>query len=326
MKKHLLSLVVLCTAQCATGADGADATKGPSAIALRKAPAWAASRPEATMILGAGRAGGRLVGVGARGMVLLSDDEGGSWRQARQVPVRTTLTAVHFANPRAGWAVGHNGTILATSDGGETWTLQRFDEGADQPLFSVAFLDARRGIAVGLWSLILVTADAGATWRTVTLPGPPGGGKADRNLLKVFADPTGALYVAAERGTVLRSADGGATWSYHETGYTGSFWAGTVAPNGDVMVGGLRGNMYRSRDQGQSWQKVDTGTKSSLTDIVSAGDEVVAVGLDGAIVKSTDQGATFRSTQRGDRAPLTALVPRSDGQWVLFSKQGLLNP
>lgn len=278
------------------------------------------------MILGATRAGGRIVGVGSRGMVLMSDDDGAHWRQAKQVPVRTTLTAVHFVNDRAGWAVGHNGTILATVDGGETWNLQRFDDVADQPLFSITFLDERRGVAVGLWSLVLVTGDGGRSWRQVVLPPPPGGGKADRNLLKVFSDGGGVLYVAAERGTVLRSDDAGATWAYHDTGYTGSFWSGVAAGNGDILVGGLRGNLYRSRDKGLSWQKVETGSKSSLTDITAAGGEIVAVGLDGIVVKSVDQGATFKATQREDRTALTALVPGKAGQWVLFSKQGVVRP
>src|SRR3977135_3294331 len=60
------------------------------------------------------RAGTRLVAVGQRGHVLLSDDDGTSWRQAA-VPVSVDLTAVHFASPQRGWAVGHDGAILHSS-------------------------------------------------------------------------------------------------------------------------------------------------------------------------------------------------------------------
>ena len=35
---------------------------------------------------------------------------------------RTYLTAVAFADATHGWAVGDDGTILATTDGGATWT------------------------------------------------------------------------------------------------------------------------------------------------------------------------------------------------------------
>ena len=41
----------------------------------------------------------------------------------------STLQAVHFVDVERGWAVGGNGTVLATRDGDRTWTAQ----GADTP-------------------------------------------------------------------------------------------------------------------------------------------------------------------------------------------------
>jgi photosystem II stability/assembly factor-like uncharacterized protein len=68
-------------------------------------------------------AGDRLVAIGERGMVVLSDDGGRQWRQAR-VPVSVTLTSASFADTRQGWIAGHSGVVLHTSDGGESWSLQ----------------------------------------------------------------------------------------------------------------------------------------------------------------------------------------------------------
>ncbi len=56
-------------------------------------------------------------GGGERGIVLLSDDAGVSWRQAK-VPVSVSLTAVQFVDAEQGWAVGHLGVVLHTQDGG----------------------------------------------------------------------------------------------------------------------------------------------------------------------------------------------------------------
>jgi hypothetical protein len=55
-------------------------------------PAQANVRAAASLQLSVARAGKRLVSVGERGLVLLSDDDGRSWRQARQVPVSVALT------------------------------------------------------------------------------------------------------------------------------------------------------------------------------------------------------------------------------------------
>ncbi len=275
-------------------------------------------------LLASAQAGRRLVAVGERGVVMLSDDGGRSFRQAREVPVDVTLTAVSFADERRGWAVGHWGTVLATTDGGETWVRQRQDVKADQPLFAVHFFDARHGVAVGLWSLVLVTGDAGASWQRVTMEPPEGSRKADLNLLGLFADTQGRLYAAAERGMVLRSDDRGASWTYAATGYKGSFWTGLALPDGVLLVAGLRGSLYRSTDEGRNWQRVETASKSSITAMAQHLGVVTAVGLDGLTLRSTDRGASFTGALRPDRAALTALSMTGDGRTVLYSRQGVV--
>src|SRR5690606_1104372 len=52
---------------------------------------------------------------------ITSDDQGQTWRQA-EVPVSVSLTAVHFASSTLGWAVGHDGVVLKTEDGGQVWS------------------------------------------------------------------------------------------------------------------------------------------------------------------------------------------------------------
>ncbi|RFQ06817.1 glycosyl hydrolase, partial [Pseudomonas sp. ATCC 13867] len=66
--------------------------------------------------------------------VLLSDDQGKNFRQARSVPLSTPLTGVSFVDADHGWAVGHWGAILVTSDGGESWQIQRMASDVDRPL------------------------------------------------------------------------------------------------------------------------------------------------------------------------------------------------
>jgi hypothetical protein len=61
-----------------------------------------------------------------------------------------------------GWAVGASGTILATGDGGATWTQQT--SGTTNTLNAVSFVDTSHGWATGLGGTILATNDGGATW------------------------------------------------------------------------------------------------------------------------------------------------------------------
>jgi len=320
MIKTLVASIALCAATAAfaqTPSEGTVAT-----WSAKPAHAWAA--PAHMMLLDATRAGKRIVAVGEHGIVLLSDDEGKTYRQARSVPVSATLSAVSFADDKHGWVVGQWGVILATSDGGETWGKQRMDTAVDQPLFSVLFTNDRDGVAVGLWSMLLQTHDGGKTWTKTALPKPPDGGKADRNLYHVFSDQKGALYISAEQGIVLKSTDGGVNWDYLATGGKGSLWSGVAMPDGRIVVGGLLGSLFQSSDGGATWQPLKAETKSSITSLVAAGNGLIAVGLNGLVMQQRASGASFEVAQRPDRAALTATLTDAGGKPMLFSKEGVL--
>ncbi|MGF6933749.1 photosystem II stability/assembly factor-like uncharacterized protein [Paraburkholderia sp. UCT70] len=235
----MIKMLVACAALCAIAAVWALPPGTVAQWAAMPARAWAG--PSHMMLLDAARAGKRIVAVGEHGVIVLSDDEGKTWRQARQAPVSATLSAVTFIDAQRGWAVGQWGVILATTDGGETWERQRMNRSVDQPLFSVLFTNERDGLAVGLWSLMLATHDGGKTWAKVTAPKPPGSTRADRNLYHIFADRQGALYIDSEQGMVLKSTDGGANWSYLATGGKGTLWSGVALPDGRIVVGGAAG-------------------------------------------------------------------------------------
>ncbi|GAB2458181.1 YCF48-related protein [Comamonas humi] len=318
-----LGLAVAVLTACAAGGHGAMAQVTADAKSLIH-PAWKSSSLTSTMYLDAALAGKRIVAVGERGTIALSDDMGATWRQARSVPVPAMLTSVYFVDEKAGWAVGHWGVVLKTEDGGETWTLQQSTSETDQPLFSVYFRTPTEGIAVGLWSLMLRTEDGGKTWNKVELPAAPGKKRADQNLFRIFADAQQALYVAGERGALLRSADGGRHWDAIDTGYSGSLWAGIVLHDGSLLVGGLRGTVLRSPDQGNTWRQVPTAVTSSITDFLQLRDgSIIATALDGIELTSVDSANSFKSSQRPDRAAYTAAVSPDGTNSILFTARGM---
>ncbi|TGN98884.1 WD40/YVTN/BNR-like repeat-containing protein [Burkholderia sp. USMB20] len=320
----MIKTLIACTALCAAVTAFAQSQDGGTVAAWAAKPAHSWAAPTHMMLTDATRAGSRIVAVGEHGIVLLSDDDGKTWRQARRVPVAATLSAVSFADAKHGWAVGQWGAILATDDGGDTWVTQRLDTSVDQPLFSVLFTSVQDGIAVGLWSLMLQTHDGGRTWTRTTLPKPPGGGKADRNLYRVFADAAHALYIVSEQGMVLKSTDAGANWTYLPTGGKGTLWSGVAMPDGRLVVGGLLGSLFESRDGGATWTALKTGTRSSITGLVATGGGLVGVGLDGLTLAQRVADGPFDVAQRADRAALTAALIDARGRPILFSQDGVL--
>ena len=294
---------------------------------IKHHPAPAVAGADRAAMLSAVRAGRRIVAVGDRGIVLLSDDSGKTFRQARHVPTRATLNSVSFTNEREGWAVGHWGVILHTVDGGETWALQRDDLSVDRPLFAVWFKDERSGLAAGLWSLLLRTEDGGKTWTRVSLSAAGGHKDSGKNLFEIFQGPQGDLFIAAEQGSVYRSRDGGRRWSEIETGNTGTFWTGITLDSGVMLVAGLRGRIYRSIDGGSAWTAVESNARSSITGIVQLPDgRVVAVGLDGVSLESRDRGISFTVSIRPDQLANTAVAAGPAGEAVRFTSGGVELP
>jgi photosystem II stability/assembly factor-like uncharacterized protein len=308
------------------------------------------------LLLDVTRAGQRLVAVGEYGNILLSDDDGKSWHQAKDVPTTVTLTSVYFTDEQTGFAVGHDTLILATTNGGETWE-KRFGGGeSDNALLSVFFKNASHGWAVGAFNYTLETKDGGKTWveHKTLMPPPaqPAGGAAAAPAEPVELDPTKAvrpddpyaaatgdenhlnemfqgpdadtIFVAAEAGAVYRSLDGGTTWTKILTGYIGSFWGGLTAKDGSVYVVGMRGNIWRSTDKGTTWAKLDTaGADQSIASGLQLADgSFVFVGLGGQVLYSPD-GAKFTLTYRPDRRGLNAVALDGADTLLVFGESGV---
>lgn len=321
---------------------------------LLEVAAHADVRAASTVQLAVTRAGDRLVSVGARGTVLLSDDGGRHWRQARTVPVSVALTEVCFVDAQLGWAVGHSGVVLHTRDGGESWVRQLdgrqaaqavldearalaaggaheagrrlreaqalVEDGPDKPLLSVHFADARHGWAVGAYGLALATDDGGQSWRAfmARLPNPRG-----KHLYQIRADGA-RLLIAGEQGALFRSEDAGHAFAELATPYPGSFF-GALAPTPEgVLAYGLRGNVWRHGNGDTGWTQVVLEQPVTITSGVRLADgALVLADESGRLLRSDDQGRSFRALQAKAPHAVTALVQLADGALVLSGARGL---
>ena len=315
-----IAVVALAAAALGAPAAGAPARVAPPPLGE---PGYARPAPRAaeSLLLAATRAGRRVVAVGEYGNVLLSDDDGKAWRQAKSVATTTTLTAVRFIDAERGWAVGHGGMVLATLDGGETWAALAGKPAGTEILFSIHMDGADRGLAVGSYGLALRTVEGGRRWGEVDLAQGEDG---ERHLNHILAAGPDVLLVAAEGGTVFRSQDRGNTWQALRTPYKGSLWGGLALADGSVLVYGMRGKILRSADAGRNWTEVASGTDQSLTGACqSANGTVVVVGLGGAVVVSDDGGRSFAARIRPERTSHAAVVCNEDRSAIVFGPQGV---
>ncbi len=268
----------------------------------------------------------RLVTVGERGHILVSDDQGDSWKQI-VVPTNALLTRLVFIDETTGWAVGHQQVILKTEDAGDTWQLQYQNENLDQPaLFDVWFKNRLDGIAIGAYGLFLKTSDGGKNWEEVyqeSLEDYEIGFPHFYSLS--FDQNNGLLYLAGELGLLAQSSDYGETWTKLESPYQGSFFNIKVLPNGYALVAGLRGHLFRTTDNGNSWTQIKTNTTSVLQKIVLLpNNKLVIVGADGTLLLSDDFAKNVTLKQRGDRVHLASAVALANLDVLLVGVNGIL--
>lgn len=325
------------------------AARGGAVKAVESAldrPAATVRSPERSVLLGAALAGNRIVAVGERGVVVLSDDGGRQWTQA-PLPTSVTLTAVRFVDAKRGWAIGHGGIVLATQDGGSRWTRQldgrraaqivleaarasgdakRIAEaerlvadGPDKPLLDLV-IDPKRVLVVGAYGLALASLDGGQSWTswTARLPNPKG--------LHLYAarQRGETLLLAGEQGLVLISQDGGQTFRRVETPYKGSFFAAELmAASADILLAGLRGNVIRSRDGGANWTPIASPAPVSITaTAIDAQGQVLAANQAGLVMSL--QGEQLVPLNAAPLPPLNGLLVQSAGAILALSNQGAL--
>jgi photosystem II stability/assembly factor-like uncharacterized protein len=151
--------------------------------------------------------------VGRNGTILKTVNGGTTWL-TQTSGTTFWLWGTYFLNQNIGWASGGygSGVILRTSDGGNTWT----STATANEIADVYFVDANRGWAVtnGI-ARILRSIDGGATWATMK---PPGSAAWLTSVNFVSATEG---WVTGAGGTILYTADAGATWTPATSGVSG---------------------------------------------------------------------------------------------------------
>ncbi|MHC8314677.1 WD40/YVTN/BNR-like repeat-containing protein [Pseudomonas sp. LB3P31] len=319
-------------------------------------PAMRAPQAQHAVLLDLARAGTRLVAVGERGIALLSDDNGVSWRQA-QVPVSVSLTAVQFANANNGWAVGHAGVVLVSHDGGENWAVQLdgrraaqlevqaarealsgavdqeaavarvqtaerlVSDGPDKPFLALNVVDDQHALIVGAYGLAFATTDGGRTWQSLMghIDNPMGAH------LYAIARQGERWFLAGEQGYLARSDDGAKSFSAVDSPYPGSFFALQIRDDGTLLAAGLKGNAFISSDFGDSFEPAPVPMPVSFSDAIRTDDgQLLLVNQGGALFRTGAQpGSLLTPYGKPLGKPVASVIQAVDGSLVLAGFTGL---
>lgn len=206
---------------------------------------------------------------------------------------------IAFLDNNQGWAV-INGLFTTTSwvwhslDGGKTWqTLNVTNTG---PLTGIAIVDASTLVAVsGTSDLIFRSTNAGVTWTAV--PHPTGG--AWFGAVR-FVPGTQTGWTVGEGGKILKSTDGGATWTLQRDAshFDNLLDVSFADLNNGWAVGG---EQLHTTDGGTTWVNQATGVSPSFS-VYAVSPTAAWVGGIEDLARTTDGGTTWTIEQPSDTA------------------------
>ena len=117
-----------------------------------------------------------------------------------------------------------------------------------------------------------------------------------------FALADGTLIAMGSSGSILRSADRGATWTDVRRQSSESFSTPLALTDGTLITTGESGTILRSADGGATWQVVraqsETGEPLN-TPLALADGTLIVKGILGTILRSTDGGRTWAQVRAG---------------------------
>jgi photosystem II stability/assembly factor-like uncharacterized protein len=221
------------------------------------------------------------------------------WNWGNPKPQGNTLRAVEFAGTR-GFAAGDFGTLLRTDDRGRTWT--GVASGTTAPITHISIAD-QNTIVIGSGCALRRSDDGGITFKAPA--GSPLEGCANEISSLSFPSPqTG--YLLLRDGEVVRTTDGGATFSGHGVVPGTDATQPPSAPETatDILFtddntgfavtrGSAGGAVYRTTDGGSTWFQRTTST-TGLNGLYFPDPSVgYAVGDANTVLKTTDGGETW---------------------------------
>ncbi|MCW2995547.1 MAG: hypothetical protein JWQ18_3042 [Conexibacter sp.] len=232
------------------------------------------------------------------------------WLWGNPLPQGNTLRAMAFADAGTGYAVGDFGTLLKTTDAGDTWT--GLPAGTFSNLTEVEAIDANTVVAGG-GCVARLSTDGGQSFSRIAFTPVESSCPDGSHLAAIWYVSAQHGYLVLADGSVFETTNG--TDFATKTAIPGSKQAGGgVVPTDAVFLTDTSGyvttsdgNIYITTDSGVTWKSV-SATNRPVKAITFASAKVgYAVGDGSLFLKTTDGGATWLPRDIGTGENLTAI-------------------
>lgn len=242
-----------------------------------------------------------------------SSDGGNSWKPIDDLP-RAYVSRVQFLDSLNGYAVGRD-TLLATTDGGKTWTAKAAGSGHD--LRSIRCSDRTTCLLSTVkGDVLLKTTDGGDTATEITPSSQP-------IYAAAFASSSRVTAVGSNGATVI-SDDGGQNYTPISRDIAGQYSSLRAGPGNSAFALGLKGSLAVTTDGGSNWKTLAIPTSSDVKDLSFPSAQTgYALDAKGGLFKTTNAGTTWQTLDTGSTSAPAALAAPADDTLVLVGPTGI---
>jgi len=242
-----------------------------------------------------------------RGRLYVTNDASKTW-QVVTLPPDILYRGLIFLDARRAFIVGDAGTLLASEDGGKSWTIRKVP--TVDNLNDITFV-GEAGWIVGGSGLVLHTANGGTTWEKQETKIPQG-------LASVFFSDAQNGWAVGWMGIVVRTKDGGRKWD--PVKIADASWSLTAVHFRDAKNGwiiGILGQMLRTKDGGETWALQKVPSTSMLTAIYYNSAGVGYATVEDDVLTSKDGGDNWTAAGINQWLFFKRLVPVGNTLWAV---------
>lgn len=235
---------------------------------------------------------------------------------SQNVGVAPSLWGIYFTDYNTGFAVGTNGTIIKTINGGQNWTA--LNSGITQMLKDVFFVNNSVGYAVGI-DKVIKTIDGGNTWVDKT--------DISWNFNTVYFLDANTGFIGSGY-SIEKTTDGGDTWTNLNVGNSGDSWSAIQFINANIGYAcghDINGNgiLYKTTNGGANWNAQNVGVVPALNSLSFINAlEGCAVGTPGVFLKTSDGGQNWSYTSFSNTSYNDFLKVKMINQNTLYIASG----
>lgn len=219
------------------------------------------------------------------------------------------------------WVVGSHGLIARSQDDGQTF--HEMNQGVDAGLNDV-YVRKDRMCIVGDAGTIMRSTDGGRSFVKIlrsTRRSGAASGPAEPDLYSVQFVDADHVYIVGDRGLILVSTDGGATWREQHSGSDAQLFHLSLRGDRGWVVG-TGGVILHTDNGGRNWYPQRSGVNDDLNRVYMVTDRIgLITGDNGTLLRTENSGATWERVTLNVREPLFGMsfIDNKTG-WVVGYK------